>query len=69
MRKDAAQCLRKLPLHVPDVLDLAAAGADPDLILSLDDAVSRLEQQSPSAAAVVRLRFFAGLTVDVRTFR
>ena len=50
---------KKLPL---DVLDLAA-DADPTEILALDEAVSRLEQQSPSVAAVVRLRFFAGLSV------
>jgi len=48
-----------------NVLDLAAAAEDqfPE-ILSLDDAVSRLEKMSPSVAAVVRLRFYAGLSED-----
>ena len=47
------------------VLDLAQA-ADEDLsqILILDEAISRLEKVSDSAAAVVRLRFFAGLSVE-----
>lgn len=33
-------------------------------LLALDEAISRLERQSPDAAAVVRLRFYAGLSVD-----
>ncbi|HZW11424.1 MAG TPA: ECF-type sigma factor [Phycisphaerales bacterium] len=43
------------------VVDLAAAG-DPDEILALDEALARLERAEPKVAAVVRLRFFAGLT-------
>ncbi len=46
-----------------NVLDLAVV-PDAAQILALDDAISRLEQESPSAAAVVRLRFYAGLSVD-----
>ncbi len=46
-----------------EVADLAA-GADPEEILSLDAALSRLEGSDPQAAAVVRLRFFAGLSVE-----
>lgn len=45
------------------VLDLAAAD-DPEEIVSLDAAITRLEEQTPVAGAVVRLRFFAGLTVE-----
>ena len=45
------------------VLDLAAA-ADPDQIVSFDAAVSRLEREMPFAGEVVRLRFFAGLSVE-----
>jgi RNA polymerase sigma factor (TIGR02999 family) len=45
------------------VLDLAA-DADGEEILALDEAFCRLERQSPQAAAVVRLRFYAGRTVD-----
>lgn len=59
---------RKVPIS--NVLDLAAAvtadddGHDLQHILALDDAISRLEQLSPAGAAIVRLRFFAGLTVE-----
>lgn len=45
------------------VLDLAAT-PDPEEILAFDDALSRLESQSPDAAIVVRLRFYAGLSID-----
>jgi RNA polymerase sigma factor (TIGR02999 family) len=50
----------KLPL---DVLDLAKA-ADPTQILALDEAMSRLESKDADAAQVVRLRFYAGLSVE-----
>lgn len=39
--------------------DLQAAG-----FLILDDAIARLESADPDAARVVRLRFFAGLTIE-----
>ena len=45
-----------------NVVDLAKA-ENPDEILALDEAFARLEGQEPEAAAVVRLRFFAGLSV------
>lgn len=45
------------------VVDLAEM-ADPDEILALDEALERLERAEPKVAAVVRLRFFAGLTGD-----
>jgi RNA polymerase sigma factor (TIGR02999 family) len=45
------------------VLDLAAE-ADPDDIVALDQLLHRLEGEHPAAAAVVRLRFYAGLTID-----
>ncbi|HEX3356369.1 MAG TPA: ECF-type sigma factor [Tepidisphaeraceae bacterium] len=51
---------KKLPL---DVVDLAEE-ADPTQILALDEAISRLEQQDADAARVLRLRFFAGLTIE-----
>ncbi len=44
-------------------IDLAAE-QDPEEVLALDDAIRRLEQQDPSVAEVVRLRFFAGLSVE-----
>lgn len=44
-----------------DVVDLAAE-SDPDEIMALEGAFSRLEQDEPEVAAVVRLRFYAGLS-------
>lgn len=46
-----------------DVAELADE-QDPAQIMALDEAISRLEQQEPRAAEVVKLRFFAGLTVE-----
>ena len=37
---------------------------DPEEILAVEAAVVRLETEDPDAAAVVRLRFYAGLSVD-----
>jgi RNA polymerase sigma factor (TIGR02999 family) len=37
---------------------------NPDTILALDDALRRLDRQDPRAADVVRLRYFAGLSVE-----
>jgi RNA polymerase sigma factor (TIGR02999 family) len=49
-------------LNISSVLDLAEI-PDSDDVLALDEALSRLEGETPEAAAVVRLRFFAGLSV------
>lgn len=46
-----------------NVLDLAET-ENSDEILALDEAFCRLEQQEPELGEVVRLRFFAGLSVD-----
>lgn len=45
-----------------DVADLAA-DHDPHEILALDEAIDRLEKSEPQTARVVKLRFFAGLSV------
>jgi RNA polymerase sigma factor (TIGR02999 family) len=50
----------RLPL---DVVDLATQ-ADPAQILALDEAISRLEAEDADAARVLRLRFYAGLSID-----
>jgi hypothetical protein len=45
----------------------AAAGLsqrEPEEIVRFDELVDRLEAESPDGAAVVRLRFFAGLSVE-----
>lgn len=44
--------------------DIAPAVSGPDLdVLALNDALDKLEQASPRTAALVKLRFFAGLTI------
>ena len=50
----------RVPLSVLDL----AVDSDSDQILALDEAICRLDGEDPEVAAVVRLRFFAGLTVD-----
>lgn len=53
------------PLSLAEIEDVAAlADGDPEKILAVDAAVARLEVEDPDVAAVVRLRFFAGLSVD-----
>lgn len=46
-----------------DVLDLAQA-PDASVVFHLDEALARLGQESPEAAEIVKLRFFAGLSVE-----
>ena len=46
-----------------DVAELAESH-DPTEIMAFDEALSRLELQQPRAAEVVKLRFFAGLTLE-----
>ncbi len=50
----------KAPISVVDL----ATESDPAEILALDEALKRLESTEPEIAAVVRLRFFAGLSGD-----
>ena len=48
-----------------DLLDLAEqANDDPVDLLALDEALAKLEQQHPEKAHVVKLRFFAGCTLE-----
>jgi RNA polymerase sigma factor (TIGR02999 family) len=44
--------------------DLPAADQEPDDLLALDDALSRLAAEDPAAAEVVKLRLYAGLSVE-----
>ncbi|MBL8900783.1 MAG: RNA polymerase subunit sigma [Planctomycetes bacterium] len=54
---------RHLPLDaIGDLPALMEAGAEK--ILAVDEALQRLTRDDPEAAAIVRLRFFAGLSVD-----
>lgn len=51
--------------HRQELTDVAAGEAEPDLeLLALDEALTRLEQESPPKAALVKLRFFAGLSIE-----
>jgi RNA polymerase sigma-70 factor (ECF subfamily) len=47
---------------LPDIAALASAG--PEEILAVDRALARLEIEDPESAAIVKLRFFAGLSVE-----
>ena len=51
---------RRVPL---DAVDIAAAEPEDD-ILALDEALNRLAEAEPVAAEVVKLRYFAGLTIE-----
>jgi len=44
--------------------DLPGRPANADQVLALDDALRRLAGQDPEAAAIVKLRYFAGLSVE-----
>ena len=50
----------RLPLNVADL----ATSENSEQILALDEALRRLEEQDAEAASIVRLRFYAGLSVD-----
>jgi RNA polymerase sigma factor (TIGR02999 family) len=52
---------KRVPIN--NVLDLAAS-PDSEQIVALDEAIGRLEQESPQTAAVVRQRFYCGLSID-----
>jgi len=49
-----------LPINVADL----AKGDDPDTILAVDEAIRRLEEADAQAARIVRLRFYAGLSLE-----
>jgi RNA polymerase sigma factor (TIGR02999 family) len=56
---------RGAPRPLSALGDVAALStADSATILAVDEAFGRLEREDPEAAAVVRLRFYAGLGVD-----
>ena len=50
-------------MHLPDVAEMTSL-TDPADILSLDEAFSKLEIHDAEVAMIVRLRFFAGLSVE-----
>ena len=52
--------LNRVELDVDDVLTLAS----PDAVLVIDDAIAALALDDPQAAQLVKLRYFAGLSVE-----
>jgi RNA polymerase sigma factor (TIGR02999 family) len=59
-RKKRKGPLRRISLDAVDTV----TEQDLDEILTLDDAICRMEVQSPDAAKAVRLRFYIGLSVS-----
>jgi RNA polymerase sigma factor (TIGR02999 family) len=51
---------KRIPL---DLVDLAEETSSDD-ILALDEAIHRIAEEEPDVAQVIRLRFYAGLSVD-----
>ncbi len=62
-KKGSAKRGGKLKRVDIDAVDVAAH-ATPDQLLAIDDALAKLAREDPSAAKLVELRYFAGLTVD-----
>lgn len=58
-REKRGGSVKRMPINVCDL----AAEENADEILALDDAISRLQEEDEAAAEIVRLRFFAGLSV------
>lgn len=61
---DGRSPARRLDPSVLKNVSSVAVEAEPEAVLALDEAFSRLEQEDPRGAAVVRLRFYAGLSVE-----
>ena len=59
-RKKRAGPGRRLPMNVLNL----AADADFEQIVSMDDAICRMEAEDAQLAQMVRLRFYAGLSVE-----
>ena len=60
---DKRQGGKRVALDIVNVVG-AVADADPCGVLALDDAINKLEALDADTAAVVRLRFYAGLNVE-----
>ncbi|MBX3381891.1 MAG: sigma-70 family RNA polymerase sigma factor [Phycisphaeraceae bacterium] len=54
---------RHAPTHAALAELTLTTEPEPDLMLLLDDALARLERDDPQATTIVRLRFFAGLSI------
>lgn len=62
-RRGATKRRSRARLELEGVLDLASDEKIADAV-ALDDLISRLQQEDARAGQVVRLRFYAGLSVD-----
>lgn len=51
-------------IEVDDAIACLREACSPDDLLALDDALARLAESDPVKAEVVKLRYFAGLTVE-----
>lgn len=55
---------QRVPIDLSQLQDESSRLDTPDYLLSLDQALDELKQVDPTAAELVHLRYFAGLTVD-----
>jgi RNA polymerase sigma factor (TIGR02999 family) len=55
---------RRIALSNLDVAEPQTAGDPDDELLALDEALARFAQEEPAAAEIVKLRYFAGLTIE-----
>jgi RNA polymerase sigma factor (TIGR02999 family) len=65
-RARAKQTLKRGTGHVRvnwDQIDIAA-NAEPDALLSVDEALEKLAAEHPDKAELVKLRFYTGLTIE-----
>jgi RNA polymerase sigma-70 factor (ECF subfamily) len=63
-RKNAAKRGGSFVRTSDDADRLAAAIQDPDTVLAIDQALTRLAKKDPKQAQIVELRYFGGLTED-----
>jgi RNA polymerase sigma factor (TIGR02999 family) len=56
--------MRRVELDDLDGIQLVAGGGDADELLALDEALAQLAAADPRRAELVRLRYFAGLTLE-----
>jgi RNA polymerase sigma factor (TIGR02999 family) len=56
--------MRRVELDDLDDIGLVAGGGDADELLALDEALAQLAAADPRRAELVRLRYFAGLTLE-----
>jgi RNA polymerase sigma factor (TIGR02999 family) len=56
--------MKRVELEDLDDIELVAGNGDADDLLALDEALARLAAADPRRAELVRLRYFAGLTLE-----